>query len=176
MRKRTSKFLKVSLAAIAIILLLGFVVPEHAIIPVKDATRHDWNPETYWYEPWGMSGVHKGIDIFAPSGKPVVAPVHGIVIFRGSLGIGGNAVALLGPKWRIHYFAHLRESHVDALSIAPRGKILGAVGTSGNAAGKPAHLHYSVLSLLPRPWKMSTATQGWKQMFFIDPNEVIGES
>src|SRR4026208_1314945 len=86
--------------------------PEQARIPVQGATARDWNKKSFWYEPWGRSGVHKGIDIFAPAGRPVVAAVPGWVIFRVSLGSGGNVVAVLGPKWRIHYFAHLRDSNV----------------------------------------------------------------
>ena len=167
------KKLKVFFAAIAALVVLGLLIPEHATIPVAGATARDWNSKSYWYEPWGASGVHKGIDIFAPSGTPVIAPVHGVVVFRGTLGIGGNVVALLGPKWRLHYFAHLNTIDVPPLLPVPRGTQLGTVGTSGNAAGKPSHLHYVVLSLLPRPWRATRQTQGWKQTFFVDPNEVV---
>ena len=51
--------------------------------------------------------------------------------------------------------------------------MLGAVGTTGNAEGKPSHLHYAVLSLLPMPWNWSSATQGWKRMFFVDPDALL---
>jgi murein DD-endopeptidase MepM/ murein hydrolase activator NlpD len=90
------------------------------------------------------------------------------------LGIGGNVVAVLGPKWRIHYLAHLSTTDVHVFELLKKGEMLGRVGTSGNAAGKSPHLHYAVLSLLPRFWKVTTATQGWKRMFFVDPGEVIG--
>jgi hypothetical protein len=51
--------------------------------------------------------------------------------------------------------------------------VLGRVGTSGNAIGKPAHLHYSIISLLPLPWRMDTSAQGWKKMFFLNPHELL---
>ena len=35
------------------------MVPEELIIPVKHATKNDWNQSTFWAEPWGESGVHK---------------------------------------------------------------------------------------------------------------------
>jgi len=150
-----------------------FLVPEGASIPVRAASARDWNKDAFWYEPWGASGVHKGIDIFAPKGRPVIVPVHGIVVFKGNLRLGGNVVAVLGPKWRIHYCAHLDRSDVRALQFVSKGTLLGTVGTSGNAAGKAPHLHYAVLSLVPRPWQFSMKSQGWKQMFFVDPGKLI---
>ena len=158
---------------VALVLAVPFVLPERARIPVQGATARDWNQNSFWYEPWGASGVHKGIDIFAPKGRPVLAPVTGIVIYRGRLSLGGNVVAVLGPKWRIHYCAHLNDFSVRPLQWVGKGATLGSVGTSGNAAGKSPHLHYAVVSLLPRVWQASTATQGWKRMFFIDPGSVI---
>lgn len=169
---RTRK-LKIAVSLALAMLVIPFAFPERARIPVQGASSRDWNKQSFWYEPWGSSGVHKGIDIFAPSGRPVVAPVYGTVIFRGRLGIGGNVVAVLGPKWRIHYFAHLRESNVHVLAFVAKGDVVGTVGTSGNAAGKAPHLHYAILQVIPRVWKATRETQGWKRMFFVDPGEVI---
>lgn len=164
---------KVILTALLVLVLAPFLIPENARIPVQGASVRDWNPQAFWYEPWGASGVHKGIDIFSRQGRPVVAPVHGIVIFRGHLRLGGNVVAVLGPKWRLHYFAHLRDTNVRIFELVQKGETLGSVGTSGNAAGKAPHLHYAVLSLVPRPWKATLQTQGWKKMFFVDPGRLI---
>ena len=50
------------------------------------------------------------------------------------------------------------------------GQVLGRVGDSGNAQGKQAHLHYTILSLAPYPWRMDSSSQGWKKMFFLDPD------
>lgn len=165
---------RMALLAALLLLIVPFAVPERGRNPVQDASRRDWNQKSFWYEPWGASGVHKGIDIFAPSGRPVIAPVYGTVVFRGHLRLGGNVVAVLGPKWRIHYFAHLRSSNVRPLEFVSAGDKLGAVGTSGNAAGKAPHLHYAILQVIPRVWKVTQQTQGWKRMFFVDPGEVIG--
>lgn len=162
------------IAIIAAVLIGPLLLPESAHLPVEKASRADWNPKSFWYEPWGKSGVHKGIDIFAPAGRTVVAPVYGLVVFRGQLSMGGNVVAVLGPKWRIHYLAHLQSSSVHVLEPVAAGDTLGRVGNSGNAAGKPPHLHYAVLQLIPRVWKATKQTQGWKRMFFVDPNEIFG--
>ena len=83
--------------------------------------------------------------------------------------MGGNVVAVLGPKWRIYYYAHLQHINANTGDFAGKGDITGRVGDSGNAKGKPPHLHYSVMSLVPYPWRFSTETQRWKRMFFMNP-------
>lgn len=168
----TRRHLYIFLTAFAAVLGIGFAVPEAPLIPVTGATAKDWNPKTFWYEPWGVSGVHKGIDVFAPQGRNVVSAVPGVVVYQGHLGIGGNVVAVLGPKWRVHYYAHLASADPSPRFLS-RGEKLGLVGTSGNAAGTPPHLHYSVVSLIPLPWRFSSAEQGWKKMFYLDPGALL---
>ncbi len=155
------------------LILLGFFLPENLSIPVEKATSKDWNPKTFWYYPWGKSVTHKGIDIFAPKGRPVIAPTYGIVLYAGELKYGGNAVLLLGPKWRFHYFAHLEEITCKSFSPASKNKKLGTVGDSGNAKGKAPHLHYSVVTVFPYPWRIDSAPQGWKKMFYLNPIELF---
>lgn len=155
-------------------LLFGFLFPEFPVVPVKGATAKDWNDKSFWFEPWGKSGVHKGVDIFGKLNTPIVAATYGIVIFVGELPLGGKVVAVLGPKWRIHYYAHLNDDSVFIGEPVWRGSEIGSLGDTGNARGKPAHLHYAVVSLLPYVWKMDGSTQGWKKMFYLDPVEIIG--
>lgn len=152
-----------------VILLAGMVLPAGMCIPVHGATRHDWNHQTFWNNRWGRSGVHKGIDIFAEVNRPVVSATYGIVIYKGKRLLGGNTVAILGPKWRIHYYAHLKEIKTGFLSFVRRKEPIGTVGRTGNARNKPPHLHYSILSLIPHPWRWDDSMQGWKKTFFLDP-------
>lgn len=52
---------------------------------------------------------------------------------------------MLGPGGQRHYYAHLDSfSDVRAGMRVEAGRVLGYVGTSGNAAGTPPHLHYGV--------------------------------
>nr|WP_231616916.1 M23 family metallopeptidase [Pseudoalteromonas sp. NZS11] len=143
------------------------------MIPVQGATPKDWNHNTFWYEPWGRSGVHKGIDIFGIKNTPVVASTNGIVIFAGELTRGGKVVAVLGPKWRIHYFEHLNDYSVSAGDVVSINSQIGLLGDTGNAAGKQPHVHYSILSLVPMPWLYTTQSQGWKKMFFLSPHDKL---
>lgn len=160
--------------AVCLVFLAPFFFKEAPIIPVQGATINDWNHQTFWYEPWGSSGVHKGIDIFAAGGTPVIAPVAGWVVFTGSGGKAGNYVGVLGPKWRIHYFSHLNSIRVSRFDRLAQGMVLGTVGSTGNAAGKPAHLHYSLLTLVPYLWRWDVdATQGYKKVWFLSPHDYL---
>ncbi|MEO4046349.1 M23 family metallopeptidase [Pseudomonas sp. CAU 1711] len=161
-------------------LLLAFILawllaPEWLRIPVHNGSARDWNTKSFWFEPWGRSGTHKGIDIFARRGTPVTAPTHGLVLFRGELAAGGKVILMLGPKWRLHYFAHLNDYHALPGQPVLPGSLLGSVGDSGNARGKPPHLHYSIVTLLPYPWRWDDSTQGWKKIFYLDPSELLND-
>lgn len=153
--------------------IIILVIPQNLILPVEGATHQDYNKDTFWYYPWGKSITHKGIDIFANEGKGVLSACTGLVVHTGNKNRGGNTVAVLGPKWRLHYYAHLKEHQVQVGHWASRGERLGTVGTTGNAAGKPPHLHYAIISLVPIPWKADDAVQGWMKMFFLNPIEEL---
>ena len=156
-----------------VIVCAGLLVPEKLVIPVEGASSNDWNHNTFWYEPWGSSGVHKGIDIFGAKGTPVQSATAGYVIYTGELGKGGNVVAVLGPKWRVHYYAHLQEVTVEEGAWLSQKDKVGTLGDTGNAKGKQPHDHYSILSLIPLPWKVTFEPQGWKKMFFLNPHEKL---
>jgi murein DD-endopeptidase MepM/ murein hydrolase activator NlpD len=155
--------------ALAATFILSLVWPDRPAMPVQGAVRADWNPRSFRYYPWGASGVHKGIDIFAPEGRPVLAATSGLVIRSGFHGAGGNMIAVRGPRWHIHYYAHLSRLDVEEGDWVWHGETVGAVGSTGNAAGKPPHLHYAIITAMPYPWRITTEPQGWQKMFFLDP-------
>lgn len=163
----------IALISTVLILISGYLIPESLMIPVQEATSSDWNSNSFWYEPWGKSGVHKGIDIFSPKGTKVKSSSQGIVLFVGDIPMGGNVVFILGPKWKLHYYAHLNSISVSSMSLVRTGDNLGEVGDSGNAKGTPPHLHYSIVSAIPRIWRIDTTTQGWKKMFFLNPGDEL---
>ena len=151
------------------VILLGFVIPEPKQIPVSGATSSDWNKDSFWYEPWGSSGVHKGVDVFASRGTTVVAPTNILILYKGEIRKGGKIVVGLGPKWRLHYFAHLDSIESNLGFFSSVGGSIGAVGDTGNARGKQPHLHFSILSFIPLPWFIDDSTQGYKKAFYLDP-------
>ena len=88
---------------------------------------------------------HEGIDIFAKRGTAVTAATQGIVMRIGTNRLGGQVVWVLGPGGQRHYYAHLDSfADIETGQRVRPGTILGYVGTSGNAAGTPPHLHYGI--------------------------------
>jgi len=167
--------LKYARIGLFIIGVSGFIIPEgRHQIPVLGASAKDWNPASFWYYPWGRSGVHKGIDIFAVEGKPVVAGMRGLVVYVGTIEMGGNVVLVLGTKWRFYYYAHLKTISVTAGQWLDTGESVGSVGTTGNAQGKPPHLHFAIYSLLPMLNQYDPdLRQAWQKMFYINPNDFL---
>ena len=153
--------------------LITSVVPERLVIPVEKASARDWNPQSFWHPNWGASVVHKGIDIFGRRGQPVVASTYGLVVFQGEWGRGGKVVAFVTPKLRLHYYAHLDTISTGTLSLLHPGERVGAMGNTGNAVNTPPHLHYSIITLIPHPWRWDGSTMGWLKMIFLDPNELL---
>ena len=172
----TRRLMKLFLVFLAGILLLGYLIPQHFIMPVVGADKNSYNESSIWFYPWGKSVTPKGVDIFASEGTGVVSSTGGIVLFSGVLERGGNAVLILGPKWRLLYFAHLKEIKTTAGRIVYAGKQIGWVRTTGNAKGKPAHLHYSISSVLPIPWRADNSKQGGKKIFYLDPTQYLEQA
>jgi murein DD-endopeptidase MepM/ murein hydrolase activator NlpD len=138
-------------------------------VPVKGATRSDWNPKSFWCEPWGKSIVHRGIDIFAKAGTDVISPSGTLVIYAGENPVSGKLVLAIDRSLRIHFFAHLQSIKTEQLAFLDVGEAVGTVGDSGNAKGKPPHLHYGLASTIPRPWLITSQTLGQLRAFYLNP-------
>ena len=102
--------------------------------------------------------MHKGVDIAAPEGTPVHAADAGVVIFVGRLPGYGNTVIIRHSGNYVTIYAHDRENVVRAGQSVSCGEVIGAIGTSGRAAGPHLHfevrydnLAYNPLSYLPPP-------------------------
>ena len=154
-----------------LIIVIGFLLPQNMIQPVVGATTKDWDINSFWAYPWGSSVTHKGIDIFAEKGTPIVSSTHGIVVYTHEGGKGGKSVMVLGPKWRFHYYAHMDEIETFPLKPLRRGTVIGTVGDTGNAVGKPPHLHYAITSPFPYPKRYDKeAVHGYKKMWYLNPD------
>ena len=83
--------------------------------------------------------VHQGVDLYAPRGTPVLAPVGGVVSTFPNRK-GGKAVHLVGDDGTRYYGAHL-DRYGRTGRVGP-GTVIGYVGNSGDAVGGPTHLHF----------------------------------
>ncbi len=164
---------KIAGLVLLLILFTGLAIPQRFSNPVKGADQNSYHHKSFWFYPWGKSGTHKGVDIFAKQGTDVNAATSGLVLFCGEISMGGKVVAILGPKWRIHYYAHLKEINASVLSWKSRNTKIGTVGTTGNAKGKPPHLHYSIVTIIPYFWRIDNSIQGWKKMFYLNPIDYL---
>jgi peptidoglycan LD-endopeptidase LytH len=155
---------------------IGFLIPQAFEMPVQKANLKSYSQHSFWAYPWGKSVTHKGVDIFAKKGTAIQSATYGLVIYKGTIRRGGNVVMILGPKWRLHYYAHLDRINTKMFSVVSTNTQIGTVGTTGNAVGKPPHLHYTIKSIIPYPWRYDNGIQGWRKMFYLNPIPYLNKS
>ncbi|HVR44829.1 MAG TPA: M23 family metallopeptidase [Thermoanaerobaculia bacterium] len=116
------------------------------ILPV--ANLHPRTLSDSWGAPRdGGRRRHRGIDIFAPRGTPIVAVADGVVTYIGNQPKGGRCLWLATETGLSFYYAHLDRwapGLYEGMSVR-QGVTLGFVGNTGNALTTPPHLHFSVV-------------------------------
>lgn len=94
-----------------------------------------------WGFPRSGGRFHEGNDLFAPRGTPVYATVTGTVVQTVGV-MGGNQVKLAGDDGVSYYYTHLHS--FGSKGRVSAGTVVGYVGSTGNAAGGPPHVHFEV--------------------------------
>lgn len=83
---------------------------------------------------------HKGVDIGAKQGTPIVAVLDGTVVYSGVQGSYGNVVVIEHPDFVMTVYAHNEKNLVSVDEKVKQGQQIATVGATGNARG--AHLHF----------------------------------
>ncbi|MEA3501810.1 MAG: peptidoglycan DD-metalloendopeptidase family protein [Actinomycetota bacterium] len=96
-----------------------------------------------WGAPRSGGRTHKGVDMSASRGTPLVALESGGIYRLSTSSLGGISVYLRGNSGDIYYYAHL-DAWAEGLAGGQKvsaGDLLGYVGTTGNSPSWIPHLH-----------------------------------
>ncbi len=153
------------------------VQPSYSYFPVSGKGNRDvWS---FFGDPRdGGRRTHKGIDIFARRGTPVVALTDGWIRRVRDQGLGGKQVWLSDTlRKQSLYYAHLDSQLVKEGVWVKAGDTLGLVGNTGNARFTPPHLHFSIYrrgygAVDPHPF---VARQNAKPSSFLGDTTFIGQ-
>jgi murein DD-endopeptidase MepM/ murein hydrolase activator NlpD len=90
----------------------------------------------------GRGEFHKGLDIRARPGTPIIAPAKGVVTMAGGDGAYGLSVEIQHSRAVVTKYGHLQRINVREGQPVRRGDVVGFVGSTGRSTGP--HLHYEV--------------------------------
>jgi murein DD-endopeptidase MepM/ murein hydrolase activator NlpD len=97
---------------------------------------------------YGMRGAefHKGIDIGAPVGTPIVASADGVVLQAGPASGYGHWIVIDHGNGMTTVYGHMYANgvYVHSGQSVKQGQVIGAVGNDGRSTGP--HLHFSMMN------------------------------
>jgi len=88
------------------------------------------------------SYFHKGIDIKAKKGTPILASNSGKIILSGHFNVYGNLIVIDHGFGIISCYFHLNKIYKHEGEFVRKGEVIGTCGDSGWATG--SHLHFGI--------------------------------
>lgn len=138
-----NKFKTLSVLSLVLLANLAFAQDDCAKMPVERGTigslyGYRIHPNT------NMKKFHAGLDIRAKHGNAVYAAFDGKVVEvkKSSKGYG-NTIKIVHENGLATLYAHLSAFSVKKGDIICKGKIIGKIGSTGNATGP--HLHFEII-------------------------------
>ncbi|WP_440121596.1 peptidoglycan DD-metalloendopeptidase family protein [Tenacibaculum sp. Ill] len=122
-----------------------FVLEPPTLFPVQGKSKNDIS-SSYGKRrnplKKGKKMMHKGIDIKAPIGTPVIATADGVVAKAADQNKWGNLIVIEHSDGYQTWYAHLQKFNVTENQSVKKGDVIGYVGNTGASLG--SHLHYEV--------------------------------
>ena len=94
---------------------------------------------------------HRGIDIPAPEGTPILAAHTGTVLICGWNDSFGNQVLIDDGAGFSTRYAHMTATAVSPGAVVTAGQVIGYVGSTGDSTGNHLHFEVSVGGTLTDP-------------------------
>ena len=122
-----------------------------AVTPVSNSGGWSWplsgythiaSPFGYRICPFHGRELHRGADITAPGGTPIMAARSGVVLVSTYGSSYGNYVTIAHSDGTRSLYAHMSSRAISAGSTVSRGQVIGYVGSTGSATGN--HLHFEI--------------------------------
>jgi murein DD-endopeptidase MepM/ murein hydrolase activator NlpD len=113
----------------------GFICPVGGLSSFVDS----------WGAPRSGGRTHRGTDMMASRGTPLIAVADGVIRYGSSI-LGGNTVWLHADYGVSYFYAHL-DTFAANLQTGDRvaiGTVVGTVGDTGNPAPGAYHLHFGI--------------------------------
>src|SRR6266516_84712 len=120
-------------------------------LPVAAARAWTWPVDGPVLRPFSFDrahpyagGQHRGVDLGAPTGTPVLAPSEGVVSFAGTVPGGGKTVSIQTPSALTATLVHLGSIGVMRGTLVQEGAAVGTVGPSGDVEGDQPYVYFGV--------------------------------
>jgi murein DD-endopeptidase MepM/ murein hydrolase activator NlpD len=100
------------------------------------------------------AGFHKGYDLKAPAGTPILAPAGGIIMMASPLKAHGRTVLINHGQGVMTIYLHLKSFNVAPGQKVVKGEKIGLVGSTGMSTAPHVHwgLYVHGVAVDAKPW------------------------
>jgi murein DD-endopeptidase MepM/ murein hydrolase activator NlpD len=144
---------------------LNLILP--LTIPTEITSAFGWRTHPIT----GDARFHRGIDLGAAYGSPVVAAKSGQIYLADSYGGYGLTVIVQHNAMQQTLYAHMSQLFVKPGEWVKQGQLIGQVGSTGASTGP--HLHFEFLQQTAQGWSAIDPAEVFKQAIALAQNQNI---